>query len=233
MRYLSVIGIVLWGLMVACSDVDLESYHYDHFIQFEKSSKDSTIFSFAYDETLQSGTVKLKMNLISPLSDRSRKFKIAFLEKESSAKAGVDFELPVETQEVMDNDSVAWFVFTVKRNPALTDRNAVIVWQVEESTDFKPGFPEYRQARVVISNQLTRPEWWGKWHEDNGLGSYSELKYRTFMGIVKVQDMTLETDGGTMNYSTMRAHVLEFKYWLQANPTPDEDGSLMQVAMRG
>ena len=50
---------------------------------------------------------------------------------------------------------------------------------------------------------------------------------------MKVHDLTLIADGGEMDYSTMRAYVLKFKYWLQDNPTPDEDGSTMSVAMRG
>ncbi|HAH73929.1 MAG TPA: DUF4843 domain-containing protein, partial [Butyricimonas virosa] len=74
---------------------------------------------------------------------------------------------------------------------------------------------------------------WNDWHEANGLGTYSDLKYQTFIREIGVTDMTLEADGGEMNYSTMRAYVLQFKYWLQDHPIEDEDGSLMKVAMRG
>ena len=233
MRYLNIIAIVLLWCMSSCSEVDLEGYNYDGFIQFEKSSSDSTTFSFAYDETLQVSTIRLKMTLISSMSEQARVFRVKFLEQESSARSGIDFEIPVDEQTVAASDSIAWFTFTVKRNPDLKAGQAVIVWEVEDSGDLKPGLQSNRRARVVISNQLTRPDWWGEWHETEGLGQYSELKFKTFVRVTGIRDMTLKTDGGEMDYSTMRTYVLKFKYWLLDNPTQDEDGSLMQVAMRG
>ena len=218
--------------MMSCSEDNLKGYSSSNYIQFDKLSKDSTVFSFAYDETLESGTVALKLVMISPLVDRDRKYNVKFLQDESSAQAGVDFEMPAEEQVIAANDSVAYLNVIVKRNKALKG-SAIAVFEVQVSDDFMPGIEANRKGRIFITNQLTRPGWWNDWHEANGLGTYSDLKYQTFIREIGVTDMTLEADGGEMNYSTMRAYVLQFKYWLQEHPTEDEDGSLMKVAMRG
>lgn len=219
--------------IASCSEDNLNGYASDHFIQFEKSFRDSTLFSFAYDETLQQGEVTVKVTMISPLEPVERKYRIVFLPEESTATAGTDVVLPEEYQLIAANDSVGYLKVPVRRSAALAGGSLTAVFQLESSSDFKPGMVEYRKARLVISDRLTRPEWWTDWHELNGLGSYSELKYRTFIRETGITDMTLAADGGTMDYSTMRAHVLKFKYWLQENPTEDEDGGLMSVAMRG
>ena len=100
MKILYVIIMMLFLGMMSCSEDNLKGYSSSNYIQFDKLSKDSTVFSFAYDETLESGTVALKLVMISPLVDRDRKYNVKFLQDESSAQAGVDFEMPVEEQVI-------------------------------------------------------------------------------------------------------------------------------------
>lgn len=232
MRILYMIIVISFLGMVSCSEDNLTGYSGSDYIQFDKSSKDSTVFSFAYDENLETGIVALKLVMISPLVDYDRKYSVRFLPDESSAQTGVDFEMPVEEQFVKANDSVAYLNIAVKRNKTLKGSVSAI-FEVVASEDFMPGIEMNRKARIFITNELTQPEWWNDWHTMNGLGIYSPLKYQTFIREIGVTDMTLEADGGEMDYSTMRAYVLQFKYWLQEHPTKDEDGSLMKVAMRG
>ena len=66
------IGVI--GILCSCSEVDVTDYSSDNFIQFAKAAKDSTVFSFAYDQTMSAGTVKLKLNCIANLSTENRTF---------------------------------------------------------------------------------------------------------------------------------------------------------------
>ena len=59
MKILYVIIMMLFLGMVSCSEDNLKGYSSSNCIQFDKLSKDSTVFSFAYDETLESGTVRV------------------------------------------------------------------------------------------------------------------------------------------------------------------------------
>ena len=233
MKILYIIVLISFLGMFACSEDSLKGYSGKNYIQFDKLSKDSSVFSFAYDETLQSGNVALKLVMISPLVNHDRKYNVKFLPEESTAQMGVDFEMPVEEQVFAANDSVAYLNVLVKRSATLKGNGVMAVFEVLPSDDFMPGMEANRKGRIFITDKLTRPAWWNDWHEKNGLGTYSDLKYQTFIREIKITDMTLEADGGTMNYSTMRAYVLQFKYWLQEHPINEEDGNLMKVAMRG
>lgn len=225
--------LALLGAAASCSTEKIGGYDSDNFIQFEKSRKDSTLFTFAYDETLTSGEVSLKVNMISPLVGHDRTFRVAYVPDLSTAQPGEEFEMPAEVQTLPANDSIAYIKIDVKRSAGLKGSHRMAVFCIEGSEDFMPGMVEHRFARVIISDQLAQPRWWNAWHEANGLGTYSELKFRTFIRVTGLTDLTLTSDGGTMDYSTMRVQVLRFKYWLAENPTDEEDGSKMTVAMRG
>ncbi len=96
------------GTLWSCSEVDVTDYSSDNFIQFAKTAKDSTVFSFAYDQSMTTGTVKLKLNCIANLSAENRTFGIQYRPEESTAQAGVDFVMPDEEQILLANDSVAY-----------------------------------------------------------------------------------------------------------------------------
>ncbi len=232
MKILYMFAMALFLGMISCSEDELNGYSGSDYIQFEKLSKDSVIFSFAYDEALETGNVTLKLVMISPLVNHDRRYNVKFLPEESTAQAGVDFEMPTEDLIVNANDTVAYLNITVKRNKSLKG-SVMAVFEINPSDDFMPGMEANRKSRVIITNELTQPGWWDGWHEKSGLGKWSPLKFQTFIRVTGITDMTLEKDGGKMNYSTMRAYVLQFKYWLQENPTEDEDGDDMKVAMRG
>ncbi|MFR5658861.1 MAG: DUF4843 domain-containing protein [Butyricimonas faecihominis] len=149
MKILYVIIMMLFLGMVSCSEDNLKGYSSSNYIQFDKLSKDSTVFSFAYDETLESGTVALKLVMISPLVDRDRKYNVKFLQDESSAQAGVDFEMPEEEQVIAANDSVGYLNVTVKRNEAL-EGSVLAVFEVQGSDDL---LNRGESERAIATNQ--------------------------------------------------------------------------------
>lgn len=55
------IGVI--GILCSCSEVDVTDYSSDNFIQFAKAAKDSTVFSFAYDQTMSAGTGEVEIEL--------------------------------------------------------------------------------------------------------------------------------------------------------------------------
>ena len=54
------IGVI--GILCSCSEVDVTDYSSDNFIQFAKAAKDSTVFSFAYDQTMSAGEVEIELH---------------------------------------------------------------------------------------------------------------------------------------------------------------------------
>lgn len=216
----------------ACSEDNLAGYSSDSYIYFAKESTDSTIFSFAYDNQLTEGELKLKLNLVSLLESHERSFNVRFLPDESSAKEGTHFVLNKQGQTIAANDSIGYLTLTIKKGDL--NKNAVeAVFELVDSEDFKVGLKSNSKARVIISDKLSKPDWWDDWHISSGLGTYSDEKYTAFIEEIKVHDLTLQEDGGTLSYSEMRVLVLKFKRALELRPREELDGSKMTVAIKG
>lgn len=216
----------------ACSEDNLAGYSSDSYIFFAKESTDSTIFSFAYDNQLTEGELKLKLNLVSLLESHERSFNVRFLPDESSAEEGKHFILNEQGQTIAANDSIGYLTLTIKKGDL--NKNAVeAVFELVDSEDFKVGLKSNSKARVIISDKLSKPDWWDDWHITSGLGTYSDEKYTAFIEEIKVHDLTLQEDGGTLSYSEMRVLVLKFKRALELRPREELDGSKMTVAIKG
>lgn len=228
------ISILIMGLgLQSCKESSLEGYHNDSYIYFDKSIKDSTTFSFAYDKNLKEGVVQLKLNMISQIENHDRTFTVRFLPEESTAKQGRDLLWDTDSYTVKANDSIAFIDIHVLRDASLSGKTVKAIFQIESSADFMPGIENHTQAQVIISDKLTRPTWWDSWHESSGLGTYSDKKYQLFIEVTGKHDLSLTEDGGTVDFSDMYGYVVMFKYWLLEHPQKEEDGSDMTVPIIG
>lgn len=216
----------------ACSESGLQGYDADSYIAFKKENIDSTLFSFAYDETLREGSVKIEMDMIAPASPAERKYRIIFLPAESTATEGVDFIKVDEEQIVPADSSRASFNIVVKKTESLTDKEVIAVFEVRPSSDFQVSFATHNRARLLISDKLGQPEWWNNWHLTSGLGTYSNKKYRLFINEIHEYNLDYE-NRDDMDYYQMRSLVLEFKHWLEKHPQTEADGAPMELAIKG
>ncbi len=229
-----IIGIIGTGLLwAACSEEDVKAYSAGSYIYFNKSINDSTVFSFAYEPELTEGVVSLKLNTISNLTNYDRAFSVKFLPEESTAQEGRDFTYSGNELLVKANDSIAYMKIEVKKNKSFEGSSVRAIFEISSNEHFEQGLLKNRKAKVVISDKLSQPAWWDSWHESSGLGEYSDKKYALFIQEMKVYDLTLDEDGGSMDYYTMRGYVLMFKYWLVEHPQKEEDGSDMIVPIIG
>lgn len=136
----------------ACSEDNLAGYSSDSYIYFAKESTDSTIFSFAYDNQLTEGELKLKLNLVSLLESHERSFNVRFLPDESSAEEGKHFILNEQGQTIAANDSIGYLTLIVKRGD-LNKNDVEAVFELVDSEDFKVGLKSNSKARVIISDK--------------------------------------------------------------------------------
>lgn len=180
------IGVI--GILCSCSEVDVTDYSSDNFIQFAKAAKDSTVFSFAYDQTMSAGTVKLKLNCIANLSTENRTFGVRYRAEESTAQAGVVLSCRMRNRSCWPMIVSAYLEIQLNKSDNVKAKDLLLVFEVTDYGDFKPGMNAYRKNRVIVSNRLTQPAWWDDWHETNGLGSWSAKKYTLFMEETKVSE---------------------------------------------
>lgn len=218
--------------LLACQEEKIEPYSGDSYVYFSKKNTDSTTFSFAYDATMTKSIVKIPVEIISGVRDYDREYKVVFLPEESTAIEGQHFTKLEGLQSIKAGNIVDSLSIEVLKADDISDKVVEAVFEIVDSEEFKAGFPTRSKARLQITNKLIQPAWWNGWHVSSGLGDYSDKKYRLFIQLTGEYDLDYH-NREDMNYSEMRNLLLQFKQWLEENPQTEEDGSDMEVKVRG
>lgn len=117
----------------------------------------------------------------------------------------------------------------LKNTEELQDTVYQLVLNIDQSPLVTPGVYENRKIRCLVTAKVVQPDWWDETITAFYLGTFSEKKYRLFMQVTGVSDLT------GMNLALVRKYALELKVYLQENPTSDEseiDG-IMKVTVIG
>lgn len=223
---------ILLGVCIAltgCSKNDYPGYDADNYIYFSRDTLKNTVFSFFFEQG-DEGVVKLPVEIIAPMTEYGRSYKVGFVSDGSTAREGEDFVLP-ECDFVFGGNRITDTLAIKVLRPEKENHEVMAVFELLPSADFLPGMPDRVRAKVVITNKISQPVWWDQWHITSGLGVYSDLKYKAFYECTGVSDLDYK-NREDLSQSEVRALILDFKYWLKEHPQQDVNGP-MEVAMKG
>ena len=95
-----------------------------------------------------------------------------------------------------------------------------------------PGQYEYTQNIIRFSDIIAPPEWWSQEIVDSYLGVYTEKKFRLFMKVTGVGDLSdLSSDDIWYLSRSFKYYLLEMEE--AGTPVVDEDGNNMSVPVIG
>lgn len=217
------------AILTGCSKSDYSGYSAANYIYFSRDTLTSTVFSFFFAQG-DEDVVKLPLEIIAPVVEYERFYKVKFVSDGSTAACGEDFVLP-EGDFVFGGNRVSDTLSVKVLRPKKENHEVMAIFEFLPSSDFLPGMPDKVRAKVVITNKISRPAWWDQWHIISGLGTYSDLKYKAFYECTGVSDLDYK-NREDLSQSEVRALILEFKYWLKDHPRQDVNGP-MEVAMKG
>ncbi|KIO42838.1 DUF4843 domain-containing protein [Sanguibacteroides justesenii] len=212
------------SLLISCSKEEIPMYGPEHYVQFTDIWTDSLEYSFFFYSWANDLQIPLAVKLVGdPLKEKT-KFVIKVVENETTAKPS-QYGLPEEIY-FKPNQTEDTLYLTLKKVD-LT-RKVRLVVEIQSGGDLMPGQTIYTRKIIWFSDEVTRPTWWpeGGQVEKIFLGPYTVTKFRKFMEVTKVGDLT------DYNYDERRALALEFKNELirlseMGDPCYDEDNSLM------
>ena len=207
-------------LLCSC-EKSLEKYSGLDYIRFvPEFADDSLNYCFGLAGKSDKDTIGIEVAVTGEVVNYDRVFSLS-VNHASTAKEGVHFNIPRQNKVVHANH--------------VTDTLWIEVFNSEElkkSEEFQLCFPENNSCKIYLTDEVTRPAWWDEWHETEGLGIYSEKKYRLFIQVCGIYDL-----GTTVEYPERREAILKFKYYLEeeadrGNVIMDGDEP-MRVAMYG
>lgn len=223
-----IIGILLIG---ACSKDEIEVFNTTkQYLFFEKSYADSITYSFFYYPDSTSLTVPIGIKLIGNTANYDREFKLSVDTKNSTVESR-HYTFPEKF--LFRANRVVDTVYVKINNAAdLREKSVRLVLKIEENALFLPGQYEYTRNVIRFSDIIAPPEWWNQTIIDSYLGPYTEKKFREFMKVTGVGDLSDKSPDDIWYLSR------SFKYYLQeqekaGTPVIDEDGNIMSVPVIG
>ena len=226
--------IILLGMgLVLCScEKDLEKYSGTDYIRFVSVfEKDSVDYNFGLAGKTTTDRIGIEVKVTGEVLDYDREYKVK-VNPASTVQEGVHFNIPAQNCKLRANRVTDTLWVEVMNTEELKAEKLYLQLDLVESAHFKLCFPESNSCKIYLTDRIVRPGWWDEWHETEGLGSYSETKYRLFIRISGTFDLE------NIAYPEKRAAILKFKYYLeeeaaQGRVIMDENNQPMQVKMVG
>lgn len=217
-------------LLVACEKDEIQIWDSGNYVQFTEEYKDSLTYSFFFYGTQEEIKVPLNMRLIGlPLASDAY---VSLVANETLTTAKPD-SYKLETEAAFKKDVLESTTYLLLKKTALLDTEEVrLVIDIVGNEVLKPGQSIYTRKVIRFSSLVSKPLWWDDVVEESLLGEYTETKFRLFMEVTGVGDLTDYSE--SERWSMAR----KFKYYLiekedEGHPVQDEDGSYMTVPVIG
>lgn len=226
-----IVGLGVGFLCCSC-EKDLEKYSGTDYIRFVPVfEKDSVDYNFGLAGQTTADRIGIEMKVTGEVADYDREYDLK-INPASTAKEGIHFNIPGQNRKLRANRVTDTLWIEVTNRGELKAEKLYLQLDLVENTHFKLCFPESNSCKIYLTDRIVQPEWWDEWHETEGLGTYSETKYRLFIRISGISDL------GSVAYPEKRAAILKFKYYLEEEAAHgrvvlDEDRQPMRVEMVG
>lgn len=227
MKSVFYIIVVLFFVLSACSEQGFTEYEgSETYLYFEKNvEEDSTEMSFFF--YLED---KVKIPVVMTVSgvpfEEDTDYSLAIDPKGTTAGAE-NYDIPEKFTFKAGTVTDTAYIYVINSADLKTETRTIKL-KVVDNVNYKQGPTVNREARILIMDKASQPSWWEGDIKKYYLGNYSQLKYELFMKVTHVSDLS------GMHLSEVRLFAIEFKEWLEENPTFDKDNNeQMQVPVVG
>lgn len=225
MKRIYIAGLMLASCFLAnCKKEEIAVYDTGHYVQFTNSNLDTISLSFFFYPNQDQVKVALPVKLVGLMPTEDLHYKIGVSGEGTTAMPAhytLADEFVFRKGLAMDTAYVL-----INKRPDLATQTFTLALQIAADGDVLPGQTNYTRRIFRINDMISRPNWWNATVESTYLGRYTEKKFRTFMAVVGVGDIT--------PYSSFeqRDLYLQFKYYLirmkeAGTPVLEDDGTDM------
>lgn len=208
----------------SCKKEQIPVYSSPDFIQFASDVTDTVTVSFFFHPNADQVEVALPMQLIGFMPAKDIKYNIEVDSKATTALPSY-YQLPsgfvYGEGKVSDTARII-----IKKDPAMATQSFLLVLNIVESGDVFPGQLTKITRVISMNDMVSQPSWWDALMVRSYLGVYTELKYRKFMEVTGIGNLSL------YDMSQQRVYMLQFKYYLMdmkvaGTPVLEADGTDM------
>ena len=227
MRYIFLITILI--TLFSCKKEKVEPYHGEDGIAFYGTADEGVVaYSFAYNLTpVLRDTIFFKMRVTGSAANFPRKISVKAVTDGTTARAGVDYELPDIT--LAAGATTVDYPVVLLNSPEMLNTSFILKAEIVETSDLKlgsfgnvpPNEVNYRQIQIEITNRIIRPDTW----QDGIFGTFSATKLRFMIKVLNITDFSFEAIGysGQLSYPILLRNALAEEEAI-SGPMIDENG---------
>lgn len=226
--YFLLLSIIFW----ACKKNEMMPYIssdnvYLHYLD-ENGNQDTTTisYSFAYNPSLAQDTIWIPIIVTGPKVSHSRQFVLSVVDSLTTAVKGTHYEA-LKASYTLPADSGTFKIPVILKNTdeTLANKSVTLGLRTIAGGDFSAELPlNLRTKKVIFSNRLERPSWWGYWQSQ--LGDYGRVKHQLFIivaGNVSLVDTSkpnayLEIPRSLYYIDNFRVFLKDPATWIARNP---------------
>ena len=167
-------------ILGACKKAEELKYdsHDNIYLDFQGTQRDSILYTFAYEPARAADTQYIPVRISGIRQGVDRKFILRAITDSSTALPGTHYKA-LQDYYVMPKDQgfVNVPVILYNTDPALEEKSVTLKFKLYATDDFSVNLPTLISGKLVFSNKLERPDWWGMWFGDY----YSRAKHQFFL----------------------------------------------------
>lgn len=238
--FLAIIG---GFLFTSCQEDEIMVFGHEHYLYFDKFWKDATypgtekadsteVTFFFLKEDENSVTADLIVVMAGRQLDHDLNFQLRVvpelttaLPEEYTLQPQYTFRaLPVQEGDTRFQDTLHIQLNRSARLDTMKDGYRLVL-EIVPNEEVKVGQTECARAVIRIVKDPVRPDWWTDEVDAYLLGTYSATKYKLLLqNVPGAYDLNKEMI--EQHPDEARKLVLEFKKWLEQNPSEDEHGTI-------
>lgn len=163
---------------------------YLNFDDSRTKDRDSVIFTFAYNPTKTKDTIFIPVSISGNRTSFARKFKVEVMPALTTAEAGKHYEaFKPEYTMPADSGKVRLPIIALNTDPSLTQKSVTLRFRLVATDDFHVDIIKMTQAKLILSNKLEKPSWWGPGPNTWGIPNYSQVKHELWLLSTGVIDL--------------------------------------------
>jgi len=190
----------------SCKKREIPLYNGENYIQFTAAVQDTVNMSFFFYPNQDHVDLPIPVRLVGKMPSEALAFKIAADLTTTTALKNY-YSLPdrffFKAGKPLDTAYIR-----INKTPEMANKEFLLALDLVASETVLPGQTAYSRRVLKISDMVRKPVWWTTSIDTYALGVYSEAKYRKFMEVTGIGDLSV--------YSSFeqRDYMLQFKYYL-------------------
>ena len=221
MKRIIILVFLAGGLLVSCKKAEEKRYdsHDNIYLDFGVSDRDSMLYTFANDPSKGKDTVFVPVRISGIRSTVDRKFILKVLPDSSTAVANKHYQPLADFYLMPKNTGFVYVpIVILNTDPLLEEKSVSLRFKLFSTEDFDVNIPKIIDGKLVFSNKLERPGWWGMWFG----GYYSRVKHQFFLltsGLEALSTEGLDAPKNLYFVSLVNSFLDDPAKWISKNPS--------------